>query len=133
MGTTTNILDMNNRISALEKDVTSVEEAVDTLNSNLTIKGVNVTLSDKCAQGSLISSGKYGNIVVFSVYIITASACSRNDVLATFDLPSDFSTNYFSDFTNGKLNLATHTKNLVADGSIAQGVTIIGQIIGIIS
>ena len=113
--------------------VDEIDGRVDTLNSNLTTKGVNVTLSNKCAQGSLISTGRYGNIVVFSMYIITASACSKNDVLATFDLPSNFNTNYFSAFTNGNLNLATHTKNLVADGSIAQGVTIIGQLIGVIS
>lgn len=126
---TLNPYDMEERINKLEGDVTSNKAVID----NLTTTVVNVTLSDKCAQGSLISTRKYGNIVVISIYIITASACSRNDVLATFDLPSDFSTNYFSAFAKGNLNLATHTKNLVADGNIAQGATIIGQLIGVIS
>jgi hypothetical protein len=71
MGTTTNILDMNNRISALEKDVTSVEEAVDGLTERfdglkLYKKEISVTFNNKIYAGSFNISTETGGIVTSS-------------------------------------------------------------------
>lgn len=75
--------------------------------------------------------------MIVEFFIHTASACARGDVLATFDLPSNFNPNYFSGVNNGAttyaINLSNNTKTLTADGSISSDAVFSGQIVGFIS
>ena len=72
----------------------------------------------------------YGKIVVIPYYLVTTAAIAKNDVLATFDFPSNIAVNCFD---GNYLNLRSGTKTLIADKAIPNGTSIAGTIVGILS
>ena len=76
---------------------------------------------------------KYGKVVVVSYHLQlkSGSTVSRNDVLATFDLPSNCRANCYN---QNDYNVAVlgGTKSLTADQSVPSGGLIRGQIVFII-
>jgi hypothetical protein len=83
---TTNILDMNNRISALKKDVTSVEDAVDEISENVIKQtaGTSITLN---GQHILYhDSVQYNGFAMFPFmtkntdYTVSINAASQDNV-----------------------------------------------------
>ena len=91
------------------------------------------TKGEKIHSGSNLSISVTGKTVVVSYYIIVTTDMSKNDTIATLDIPTDFILNsYSSDINNKKaVNLLVNTKRFCADESIASGLILRGQIIGV--
>ena len=82
---------------------------------------------------AVVNAYLYEKIVVVSFYFACSINLAKNDVLASFDIPSDFTDNFFANEKNGKIvNLRASTKNLVIDQTAASGDIIYGQVVGIL-
>ena len=73
-----------------------------------------------------------GKILVVSYYMVCTGAIARQDVLATFDLPSAFIRNCFNG-AGFNVNLAVSTKQMRADTAFNSGTVLSGQVIGVIT
>lgn len=114
---------------------TTISNELASLMSGLITESVTVTNSDKLASGSTLWCMRMGKVVVVEYYLITATDCANGDVLATLDLPYNFSFNYFTEISQGAntygLNLKLDTKTLTADSNIATGAKVKGQLVGL--
>ena len=114
--------------SSLAGSSQSVKSALDALNSKTTRAPKTVTVSSSKINSVVANADQVGHLVVISFYFTATSAISRGETLYTIDLPANFARNYF----NGKINLATNTKEVRADATIASGEVVSGTYVGLL-
>ena len=122
-----NVADLNTNFDIIDSHVGTLETTVSQLQTSVSPAKITVTKSSKIT--TLVANAYLvGKICIIPYYFAPNTNLVRNDVIATFDISSNFKANFF----NGSVNLAYGTKTMLADTTFQSSSDNFGIVVGVL-